>query len=838
MVYRKDCIEAWSSVLRSQKVPCSETREWTINKLPNDSFSIDNAIILDKSARWPLMIDPQMQANKWVRNMESETEPPLKICKQNEATFSYKLINVLMCSFLVTINGTFTFRIAKSASGGVETIRVGDTYVEYDQRFKLYITTKLPNPHFPPEICVQKGLEDQMLGIVVSAERPDLATQLQQLVVEDAANQKKLTELEDKILHLLASAEGNILDDSVLIKALGDSKITSDQIMAQVKTRKEYQPFFINLFLVAIERALTSKKVSKRVSYLNDSMLRVLYQNVCRSLFEKDKLMFSFMLTSTILIMSKKITMSHLRFFVQGSTSLKLAKPNPCKALSEQTGYESFAELMSSELSKWAPVMTGNDNPIDLITELVKSSFPEVWDVGMILRCLRPDYVTECVQKIVIEHMGREFVEPPAFDLAACYEDATNVIPLIFVLAPGQGSWSWMPSLEKIFLCCRHEKAFKKMLFGLSFFHALVRERCSYGPLGWNIPYAFSEPDLRISIDQLRNILDVSDFIPYSALNYLVSECNYGGRVTDDKDRRYMTYIKSLPLVEGPEIFGMHNNASITSATQETNYLFSTILSMTWEDTLSILANKIERRIPELYDIEKVVIDYPITYSESMNTVLVQELERFNRAITGEVVMSKALLQMGTEMSDGLVPEMWSSVAYPSLCPLGSWVTDLLKRLKFFDEWIDGGVPAIFWISGFFFTQAFLTGTRQNFARKYTIPIDLVEWDFSVLSPAESNKVNERAPDGAYVQGMFLDGAGWDVESMVLCESAPKVLYTPMMTHSYKTPLYKTSERRGMLSTTGHSTNFVLMFELPMGKEHSEKHWVKRGVAMLTQLDD
>ena len=162
---------------------------------------------------------------------------------------------------------------------------------------------------------------------------------------------------------------------------------------------------------------------------------------------------------------------------------------------------------------------------------------------------------------------------------------------------------------------CTKPAPWKKLVFACNFFHAVIQERRKFGPIGWNKAYDFSNSDLETSMMTLRNFLDEQDFIPWPALVYVTGMINYGGRVTDDLDRRllmsilakyynphvlddsykltpsgvyrvpqegdlslYQEYIRGLPITDTPDIFGMHDNASITKDQNETSNLFTSIL--------------------------------------------------------------------------------------------------------------------------------------------------------------------------------------------------------------------------------------------------------------------
>jgi dynein heavy chain len=462
---------------------------------------------------------------------------------------------------------------------------------------------------------------------------------------------------------------------------------------------------------------------------------------------------------------------------------------------------------------------------------------------------------------------------------------------------------------------------FKKMLYGLAIFHAVILERRKFGPIGWNIPYEWMDSDFQVSREQVKLYLMSQDQVPWITLQYLIAAVNYGGRVTDDKDVRlisavlkgYFTpamfeagfkfanldaytipkegsleecreFVHHLPLDEDPRIFGLHPNALITAQFNQAKKFLDTVISVQPrissggggkkpEEVVSEMAENFLKLIPEA---TKKKAAHPNTYKKNatgnivsigvfhgqeydqltrMINVIKKSLTMLGKAIKGIVLMSADMEGMYNAFLVQKVPPNWSKIAYPCMKPLNSWVDDFVERISFLVSWLTKGPPNSFWISCFFFPQGFMTAALQLHARKTKIPIDMLDFHPVPQDESDPTKLKSPAETGVNIHGLFLQGCGWDSGRQQLRESDKGVLFVSMpivqlspemgaelpkrieAENLYLSPLYKTSERKGTLSTTGHSTNFVKY--LAVGQpEKDPQHWTTRGVALLCMLDD
>lgn len=821
-VYRDELVENWSARCGELNIPYTkgmqlaqilssdyQIREWNAAALPRDKLSTENAVLVTCGRRWPLMIDPQDQANTWIRTMERPNG--LQVIKLSQTNFLRTLENairtgqpVLLEEVGETLDPSLEPVLLKQTFtvGGRLLIRLGDSDVDYDKNFRFYMTSKLINPHYLPEICIKvtiinftvtlSGLEDQLLGDVVRLERPDLEQQRSKLIVQINEDKAQLESIEDKILHLLFNAKGNILDDEVLIATLGESKITSTAIGERLElaavtegniteAREKYRSaairgsviyfviadiglidemyqyslaYFKNLFTLCIEEAVKDSDLDTRLKNIINYASENIYTNIARGLFEKHKLVFSFMLASQIRKQSGFIDAGTWNFFLRGAGAGDKVRP-PCPDLSwlNSSTWDDMYDLETA----LPEVFGGLTNDFAVAPFYVTLGSMKVWSTGqnevkwagcvdatqvdwneklsdfeklLLIKTLALNLAVEAAAQYVEVSLGKIFVESPGVDLHVVFKDINKTTPLIFVLSAGsdpmtafqrfakqknfeekytaislgqgqgpvaeriiadatrKGEWvflqnahlckSWMNGLAvvvkglalpeaevhddfRLYLSSMpcdffpigvlqnavkvtneppkglranvkssfadidqvifetHElgQQFRKLTFGLCFFHASIQERKKFGPLGWNIRYDFSDTDRQTTLENLRIFTQGGAAVPWDAMTYLIGEVYYGGRVTDKWDERtlhtilqrffveasfdegfkysesgiyypagydtveeYIKYVDSFPFSDDPDVFGLHDNANIAFQRAEASALIGNVLSV------------------------------------------------------------------------------------------------------------------------------------------------------------------------------------------------------------------------------------------------------------------
>ncbi|GBF93145.1 dynein alpha flagellar outer arm [Raphidocelis subcapitata] len=268
--FRAGLVAEWIKFLSNRGLPMTEgikdpvpllvdaalVASWVRQGLPSDPASVGSGAILVNSERWPLMMDPQLQGVLWIK--EREAKNGLQVVRMggdNMMTVVERAMeagnSVLIENMGEAIDAALNPVITRSTfkKGRSLYIKLGDKDVEYNKNFRLFLHTKLSNPHYPPEVqaectlinftVTEQGLEDQLLALVVNKERPDLEETKTQLIIQNTEFTIKLKQLEDELLYKLSTAEGDITEDVALIESLEESKRVATDISDKVAQARE-----------------------------------------------------------------------------------------------------------------------------------------------------------------------------------------------------------------------------------------------------------------------------------------------------------------------------------------------------------------------------------------------------------------------------------------------------------------------------------------------------------------------------------------------------------------------------------------------------------------------
>ncbi|XP_028025407.1 dynein heavy chain 10, axonemal [Bombyx mandarina] len=482
-----------------------EVSGWNSEGLPPDELSVQNGILTTRASRFPLCIDPQTQALTWIKKKEAKNN--LKVLSFNDPQFLRQLemaikygMPVLFQDVNEYIDPVVDNVLEKNikVESGRTFVMLGSTEVDYDPNFRMYLTTKLANPQFNPAAYAKavvinytvtvQGLEDQLLSVVVRAERSDLEEQRESLIIETSANKSLLSGLEDSLLRELATSTGNMLDNVELVNTLENTKSKAAEVMEKLelaeattkdieKLRDGYRPvakrgsilFFVlsdmagvnsmyqyslssylDVFSFSLRKAMPNVILVKRLKNIIDMLTKNVYDYGCTGIFERHKLLFSFQMDIKLEQSEDNVSQAQLDFFIKGNVSLeKSARASPAPWMPAQ-GWQDIMKLSSDFPDPFATLPDDITKFLEEWQEWFDSDTPESAEIPnnyreklkpfellMLLRCFRVDRIYRALTDYITVTMGEEYITPPVISLDMIVEQTTPFTPVVFILSPG-----------------------------------------------------------------------------------------------------------------------------------------------------------------------------------------------------------------------------------------------------------------------------------------------------------------------------------------------------------------------------------------------------------------
>ena len=483
---------------------------WKGEGLPSDDLSIENALVILEGDLCPFLVDPSQRATEWLcKHLKDQR---LEVISQHDANFTTALElavrfgKTLVIQEMDGVEPLLYPLLRKDllCQGPRFVVQLGDKQIDYNESFKLYLTTRNPNPEIPPDAAsiitkvnfstTRAGLSAQLLAATIQYEKPELEQRKSDLLKTEEELKIQLADLEDYLLQELATAEGNILDNKSLLESLNltktksltiaESLLESQQLQTSLdKERNSFLPlatygsdlffvisdlsklnnmyrFSLASFLRLFERALANKQdagnTALRINTLTTTTLSLVYSFVCLSLFKEDRLAFALHLVHGM----------KPQLFQENEWGLFVG------LLVSQGGLQR-RESMRSLLPSWVDPERYNDlfslkthlpalfdlldlNNASMWTQFLKSSqcereFPQqisgktsIFQKLLVVQAIRPDRLQTMMERFVVKALSMKELYPATLNFKRLYEtDSLSTEPILVVISPGTD-----PSLE------------------------------------------------------------------------------------------------------------------------------------------------------------------------------------------------------------------------------------------------------------------------------------------------------------------------------------------------------------------------------------------------------